>query len=371
MSIVTISSDRVRRRLVWVAPVVVAGVVAGVVGLSGTSASGASPTLPTKSAAQLLTAVQKSTATAFSGQITEKASLGIPSLSGSTSSASLSWETFLSGTHTARVWADGPDKQRVALIGEMSEADVVHNGKDLWTYTSDTNTVTHTTLSAAGRAERTPAAADATPSAVAAQVLKAANPTTAVTVDATRRVAGRDAYSLVVTPRDTRSTVHRVVIAVDASTFIPLRVQIFGSSASPAFSTGFTSVSFGHPAASTFAFTPPRGARVSTDPLDLRSTRGHSDTRRPATGSGSTSTAKQQGPTVLGSGWTSVVELAKGTATGLGGSTLHELTSAVGTTGARLLHTALVNAVILPDGRTFVGAVSPALLEHIAATAPR
>jgi hypothetical protein len=33
-----------------------------------------------------------------------------------------------------------------------------------------------------------------------------------------------------------------------------------------------------------------------------------------------------------------------------------------------LLRTALVNAVITSDGRVFVGAVQPALLEHVAAT---
>ena len=45
-------------------------------------------------------------------------------------------------------------------------------------------------------------------------------------------------------------------------------------------------------------------------------------------------------------------------------------TTSVGNSGARLLHTALVNAVILRDGRVFVGAVQPAFLEHVAATTP-
>jgi hypothetical protein len=48
--------------------------------------------------------------------------------------------------------------------------------------------------------------------------------------------------------------------------------------------------------------------------------------------------------------------------------TLSQLTSAVGTSGERLLHTALINVVLMPDGRAFVGAVQPALLEHIAET---
>lgn len=370
MSILTAPSDRTRRRLTWAAPVVVAGVVAGAVALSGTNASGATPNLPTRSAAQLLAAVQTSTATSFSGTVSETAALGIPTLPGGHSPASLSWQTFLSGTHTARVWADGADKQRIALIGELSEADVVHRGTDLWTYTSDTNTVTHSTIPAHRRADATPSAADATPAAVAAKVLKAVSPTTSVSVRTAQRVAGRDAYTLVLAPRDTRSTVRKVTIAIDAKKFVPLRVQVFGSWSAPAFSTGFTSISFSRPAASTFAFTAPKGSTTSTDPLGLRSTGRHHDART-STGPSTRSEASGAKPTVLGSGWTSVLELPNGTAAALGGSTLHDLTSSVGTSGDRLLHTALVNALILPDGRAFVGAVSPALLERIAATHPR
>ena len=55
----------------------------------------------------------------------------------------------------------------------------------------------------------------------------------------------------------------------------------------------------------------------------------------------------------------------------LGGASLREVTTPVGTGGARLLHTALVNALLMPDGRVFVGAVQPAMLEHAAATTPR
>jgi hypothetical protein len=55
---------------------------------------------------------------------------------------------------------------------------------------------------------------------------------------------------------------------------------------------------------------------------------------------------------------------------GLGSGMLQDATTSIGG-GARLLHTALVNAVFLPDGRTFVGAVTPAALEHVAATTAR
>jgi outer membrane lipoprotein-sorting protein len=358
--------------------VVVAGAVVAGVMVTGATASDASPTLPSRTPAQLIAAVLNSNATTLIGKFQETANFGIPSLPGDHGSASLSWQTFISGTHSARVWADGADKQRVALIGELSEADVVHNGSDVWSYTSDTNTVTHSTIPKGTHADQTPSAADATPAAIAARALKAVGPSTKVSVDNSSMVAGRAAYTLVLQPRDTRSTVREVTIAIDATKLIPLQVSVYGSGSTPAFRTGFTSISFAKPSASTFVFHTPAGATTSNDPFGINNTHGdhHGSRHQKVTGkpeatdpsAGASSKAK-----VLGTGWTSVVELPAGkggAASVLNGNMLQDLTSPIGSSGDRLLHTALVNAVILADGRTFVGAVQPALLEHIAATTP-
>ncbi len=366
------ASDRVRRRLVWAVPVVVVGVVVAGATLLTNAASGASPRLAPRTAAQLLTAIQQSTATALSGQLTETANLGLPSLPGGESGASLSWQSFVTGSHSARVWADGPDRQRVALLGQLSEADVVHNGRDVWTYTSDTNSVTHTTLGSGGTKDTGPVAAELTPSAVTARVLKAITPSTVVTVDTSRTVAHRAAYTLVLRPRDTRSTVAKVTIAVDAARFVPLQVQVFGAAAAPAFTVGFTQISFTRPAASIFRFHTPAGASTSGDPFGTNSRHADGPHSRPARSTSAVGVPATPGSAkVIGSGWTAVLELPRGAANGLSGGLLRELSSAVGNSGERLLHTALVNAVIMPDGRTFVGAVNPALLEHVAASTPR
>jgi hypothetical protein len=81
-------------------------------------------------------------------------------------------------------------------------------------------------------------------------------------------------------------------------------------------------------------------------------------------------TQARHGAKVIGSGWTSVLEVNSNAANGidLNNGVLGQLTTSVGSSGQRLLHTALLNAVVLPDGRAFVGAVRPSLLEHIAAT---
>ena len=53
-------------------------------------------------------------------------------------------------------------------------------------------------------------------------------PSTAVSLDGTASVAGRDAYELVLEPKDELTLVEEVRIAVDGETSVPLRVQAFG-----------------------------------------------------------------------------------------------------------------------------------------------
>jgi outer membrane lipoprotein-sorting protein len=308
----------------------------------------------------------------FSGTIVETARFGLPSLPGG-DSAALTWQTLVTGSHTLRVWVDGAQKQRLALLAQLSESDVIHNGRDLWTFASDSQSVGHTVLDAthdrSDRAARTAPEvskelAARTPVGAAQQALDAIDPSTLVSVDRTQRVAGRAAYTLVLTPRDTRSTVHKVAIAIDAQQKLPLRVQVYGSAAKPAFEVGFSDISFSRPSSATFAFTPPRGARVSSDlfPL-LASGRGaeRSDTH-----------AAKPVATTVGRGWTSVL-VVKGGAAALSGGALArgddaEASAAVDKLftvqpdGSRLLQTALLNVLVTRDGTLAVGAVQPALL---------
>jgi outer membrane lipoprotein-sorting protein len=362
-------SGRRRAALVWAVPVAVAGSLAGIGVLVAGNASSATPTLPPRTAQALITQIQKHANTPLSGEVDVSASLGLPSLPGADSSASLSWQTFLTGTHKFRVWADGPQRQRAALIGQLSEAEVVHNGRDLWTYTSTTNSVSHTVL----RADRSHTGADVqdpndaySPSAVATDILKAMDPSTSVGVDANQYVAGRAAYTIVVSPRTADSTVQKVTLAVDAHTYVPLQVAIYGAGGSRAFKVGFANVSFTRPAASRFNFTPPAGASVSRDPLGVSG--GHGAERDFGTMRPSPAVGTPARPTVIGTAWTSVVELHD-TSGVLGGTNLRDLTTAT-SNGNRLLRTKLVNALFTPDGRVFAGAVKPAVLQRVAAATP-
>jgi outer membrane lipoprotein-sorting protein len=361
-----------RRQLAWTAPAVGLVVVAAAVGIP--MVASASPSLPHKSAAQLLVDVSKSGETPMSGTVVETARLGLPALP-ELGGTSISPAVLLAGSHTARVWYDGATKARIALVGNLAETDLVRNGRDVWLWTSGQNTAQHVRLAAdTSHKSASPSAAESlTPQQAAKEALAAVNPTTKVTVDGTASVTGRSAYELVLAPRDSRSLVGDVRIAVDAKTSVPLRVQVYaaGPTGRPAFETTFTSVSFGKPSASVFRFAPPPGAKVTTTPVspsaDLR------DTARTADGSSHK---------VIGKGWTAVVELS-GVSLPAGGGREHEhgsaaaeqlsaltraMTPVSGAFGSgHLLRTKLVTVLLLDDGRAFVGAVSPKFLEQVAA----
>lgn len=353
-------SRSLRRRAAWSVPVVTAAVVGAGALLPSTASASAHPKLPARSAAQLLAAVQTSTVTHLSGEVVETARLGLPSLPGSNSSANLDYQTFATGTHAVRLWVDGPDRQRVAVLGQLAESDVVHSGKDLWTYASATRKVTHLALPAEKPGSTRPGTAvQLTPLAAADKVLAAIGPSTVVTVDPTARVAHQKAYTLVLVPRGSGSTVRKVLIAVDAAHGVPLRVQVFGSGTKPAFETAFQNISFDRPSASVFRFRVPKGSPVTEQALPARGA------ARPGTEPASA------GPAVLGSGWTSVAAFPAGRSvlaglTGKDAALLNRLTTAL-PGGGRLLRTALLNALVAADGRMFVGAVTPAVLQQAAA----
>jgi len=113
-------------------------------------------------------------------------------------------------------------------------------------------------------------------------------------------VAGRNAYELILAPKDGLSRIGSVRVALDADVHIPLRVQIFGRGAqSAAIEVAFTQISFARPDAAEFAFNPPPGTTIveSTGTPDAHaapdaSAKGGAEAKRVA---------------VVGSGWTSVV----------------------------------------------------------------
>ena len=387
------------RRARWAVPAGIAAVAGGVLAGSMVSAAAAMPSLPPHTPAQLLAALAgKTSAPPLSGTVVETASLGLPAMPSVVGSVSL--PPLLAGSHTINVWYSDPAHYRLALPQSMSESDLIRNGSNVWMWGSSANMVTHVALPAAGKASPL-TSMPLTPQQAAAQVLAKAGPTTTVSVESNVTVAGEAAYQLVLTPKSPSSLIGQVRIALDGVRNVPLRVQVFAKYAkSPAIQIGFTSVSFGTPAAANFAFRPPAGATV---------VQGNAGSGGKAAGSvrGSDIT---NGARVIGNGWLAVADLPESSLSSLTGTApsassapgpfRHSSKSAApasggsGTAGlgigtdvifsallnsarhvsgswgsGRLLRTSLVSMLVTSDGRVLIGAVTPDVLYQAATQA--
>lgn len=386
------------RALRWSAPAAVAAALVAWGVVPRAVAAPGHPHLPARTPAQLLVDLQRVHVTGLTGTVAVTADLGLPQLPDRVAGAGTGFASLLTGTHTLKVWADGPARQRVAVLGDLAETDIVHNGRDVWVYDSTTQTVDHVRLPAmrgpaADPAESSTAAA-LTPQQLAARALAALDPSTRVTVDTTATVAGRSAYQLVLRPRTTATLIGSVRIAVDAATYAPLRVQVFPRGGrTPALQVGYTSVSFSPPAGSVFRFRTPPGATVhdhaATPPANgvrarpphlvvppgIQPRGGAAHGMAPHGMAPHGMAPGKAHPTVSGTGWAAVLELPGGLGmaraqAGPGGSPalLDRLTTAA-PDGGRLLSTRLFTVLLTRDGRVFAGAVPAATLEAAAAAA--
>ncbi|GIG35185.1 hypothetical protein [Cellulomonas pakistanensis] len=321
----------------WAVPGVVAVAVAAAVGVPAlASADSAGP--PDVTPAELLTRVAEAEPTPVQGTVVYTARLGLPELPAEMTGADPL--NLLGGSSTLRVWSDGAERSRVSLLGATSEYSVVHHGPEAWTYSSTDDAVTHYTLdpedvaryrALAERVEAAPSAgADLpTPADAAAQVLAHAEEDADVTVDRPTTVAGRDAYQLVVSPTDDATLVSRVVVAVDAETAQPLRVQAWSTSdgEAPSLEVGFTDVAFTAPDASVLDFSAPAGATTEEVVVPLPEV--------PADVAAGTvpddpAGALPEGVAVTGSGWSTVVTLSDVDVAGLVGGDAASLATVPG-----------------------------------------
>ncbi|MFF9771837.1 outer membrane lipoprotein carrier protein LolA [Streptomyces sp. NPDC014636] len=365
-----------RKAARYAVPVAVVGVAAATIGLVPALADSGDPDLPKITAQQLIEKMAKSDVQQLSGTVKISTDLGLPDLGGlengllsgaaqgsgdgSSADPQAKLTELLSGTHTLRVAADGPDRQKLSLLESGAEYSLIHDGKDVWGYDSKSNEVYHSTAADSGKHRE--AEPPATPKDFADEALKAVDDTTSVTVDGTAHVAGRDAYKLLIQPRQSGSTVGAISIAVDARTGLPLKFTLTPKSGGAAVvDAGFTQVSFARPAASTFDFTPPKGAKV-TEEKDAAKTPEHTPKH------GEDFAEGLGGLNVLGEGWTSVATFDTGAEGGMPtGSQGGDLGGFLGSLGDQVsgkfgkgtvFSTRLVNALITDDGKVYAGAVT-------------
>ncbi|WP_354641966.1 LolA family protein [Kitasatospora camelliae] len=390
-----------RRSAVRVAvPAAVATAIAVGVGLVPALASDTSPDLPAVTAEQLVAKVLGADADAFSGTVKVKADLGLPpGLSamagaggmgggrGGESGADPSAKALelLGGEHTLQVAVDGPERQRIGLLGKLSGFELVHNGTDLWAWDSAANEAVHATApeGAAARSEGLPLNGAATPQEVAKRFLAATSGSTSVAVDGTTSVAGRKAYLLSVKPSGSGSTLREVRVSVDAEHGVPLAVLVTGTDGDRVFDARFSSVSFTRPDAKTFAFSAPKGAKVTEHRAgDGPTGGGHGDAgREHPEADGAARPAGEPEVRVIGEAWTAVVAAklpqaqpadgqppaSSGREKGApldGASFAKSLGKPVG--GGTLISTKVVNVLVTDDGRVFAGAVTLPVLQSAA-----
>lgn len=263
---------------------------AGVVGLTAIAlptGAGADPELPPIPPEKLVESVLAAGPTPLSGTVRVDNALGLPPLPiGGEHSQLLS-----NGTEDFRVWADGEGRQRLAMPSDGGEKTVVNDGNSVWKWDSTKRAVTRTETPS-GEHRMPPA----DPAGAARHIVDELRRSSDVAVDGTSRVAGRDAYELVLTPKQTERTLLREVrVAVDAQNRTPLNlaVETRGNSG-PALQVGYTKLDTAPPDPNLFRFTPPPGAKVEQVPAH------HSPTQ-------DDQKAQKQHPEVVGDGWDAVV----------------------------------------------------------------
>lgn len=412
----------------WIVPAAVTALVVGG-GVAASASGDAVPDLPERTAAELLVALGEAEPTPFSGTVRTVADLGLPSLDdlGALTGEDVGTGTdplailnrLATGENSLRVWVGGPEQQRVSLLDDLAEVDLVRDGDVAWTYSSAEKTAVRYDLAAlAERAAAEHASGDEavgtepeanevpqdlatvddmTPDELARTLLAEADETTEVMVGEAQVVAGRDAYTLVATPRDDATLVGGIEVAVDAATGLVLQVQVDArGQEDPAFVTGFTALDLQAPDAEVFAFTPPAGTTV-LDGLEELEAKASDDAegQQPDLGALEEMLGDEElpEPVVHGEGWSTVVELALPDAPASDGSqtdggqtdgrpsedaeaadqdepagdaaeALGGLTTEV--EGGTVFSTALLTVLVTDDGRVLLGSVDAETLQSYA-----
>ncbi len=389
----------------WVAPIAVVGAVALSISAQPLLASGESNDLPDITAEELISEVLDAEPQAMSGTVVHTARLGLPDML-FTEATGADPISLLGGSSTIRLWTDGEERSRVALLGTMSEYSVVADGPEMWTYSSAEDEAVRYSVSDADLAELESMSEEAraemlerkaelpTPQEAAEEALSKVSEFSTVEIDAQSTIAGRDVYQVIVTPTSDETLVERVALAIDGETMIPLRVQTWSTQdpSAPAVEVSFTDVDFGMPSESVFDFSVPASATQSDVVIPLPERDGTDKTTR----------EKHEMPIVIGEGWESVVEFEDmdfaalvsedpASVTDAGGRIVgseeaqkmveefmpesdsmtletdelfNQLTTEV--PEGRLFSTTLLNVLITDDGRVLAGAVSADALRALA-----
>jgi hypothetical protein len=192
--------------------------------------------VPALTARQLEGRILASQRVSFEGYAESDADFGLPAFPAFSTVTPL-----LDGVTRMRVWQASADRWRVDTLSDAGENDAYQAGADAYVWNSGEQLLT----GIFGRqAVRLPRAADLTPEALSVRIINEAGPGAGLHPLAARRVAGRGAAGIAVTPASRQSTIGRADIWADPATGLPLLVEVYGrGAATPALTSTFLQVS--------------------------------------------------------------------------------------------------------------------------------
>ena len=238
--------------------VVVAAVVALLVGLP--SLVRAFPVGPGSidSAAALLDRIRASRTHPYAGSAESTGSLALPITDQLSDVASL-----LGGRTQLRAWWRSADDWRSDTVTPAGERSTRTSSTEVQVWDFEDSDVAVTGPDVTG-AVRLPRVGDTLPPELAARLLSGATAAQVSTLSP-RRVAGRAADGLRMTPDDPLSSIARVDVWADQASGIPVLVEVFGrTGATAALSSTFLDFTDTEPSVHEVAFSPPPGSRVFT-----------------------------------------------------------------------------------------------------------
>jgi hypothetical protein len=221
---------------------------------------GALPTSDaTVSAPDLRAAVLAGESVAFSGYAESAGGLSLPVTDQLPSVADL-----FSDRTAMRVWWRGSENNRVDVVTPAGETGTYRQPSGTWTWEYESATVIRAEPGPSGQPGLValPGPSDLLPNTLGRRLLSEATDDELTRIGA-RRVAGRSALGLRITPAEEASSVAHADLWVDAASGLPLQVQVVGDTGgTPAVDTRFLDLDLATPAREVTAFRPPPGAWV-------------------------------------------------------------------------------------------------------------
>jgi len=167
-----------------------------------------------------------------------------------------------------KLWAGGSGefwfqdgKLRLRAGNGTDQVTVAMNGTSVWVYDSTSNTATQYALPADTGTSASPS--PGTNGFNLGNIGNLSQLMSAVNLSVTQgTVAGRDAYVLTVEPTATKTTLGSINVAFDSTTFVPLSVDIVDAGGTTVLHAAITSVDYTVIDAGLFDYTPPTDAKV-------------------------------------------------------------------------------------------------------------